>query len=61
MSKTYKCRPSEILYLDDEYASYCFDEACSLFLNNLADKKTPHFPEDVKNNNTLNKLINGLL
>lgn len=61
MSKTYKVRPSALLNLDDEYAAYCFDEACALFLSNLMDDKTPRFPSDVRENPTLRKLEAGLL
>ena len=62
MSKTYQVRPSEIIGIkDDEYASYCFDEACALFLSELSEKKTPHFEEDEKTNPTLNKLVAGLV
>lgn len=61
MSKLYRCRPSEILYIQEEYVAYCFDEACALFTAYLSQKKTPHFPEDVKQNMTLKKLESGLL
>jgi hypothetical protein len=29
MSKTYAKMPSEILSIDDEYTSFCFNEACT--------------------------------
>lgn len=28
MSDFYKCKPSEVIHLEDEYTSFCFDEAC---------------------------------
>lgn len=30
MSKTYNKLPSELLNIEDEYTSYCFNEACML-------------------------------
>lgn len=47
--------------MEDQYDSYCFDEACALFSSYLDQKKTPHFPSDVKENATLKKLEMGLL
>lgn len=62
MSKTYRVRPSEIIGIeDDEYAAYCFDEACAYFLSELSENKQPHFKEDEKSNPTLNKLVAGLI
>lgn len=61
MSKLYRCRPSEILYIHEEYVAYCFDEACALFISYLNNKKTPHFQSDIKENNTLKKLMSGQL
>lgn len=61
MSKLYKCRPSELLYIEEPYDAYCFDEACALFVSYLNQKKTPHFPSDIKENATLKKLESGLL
>ena len=62
MSKTYQVRPSEIIRIeDDEYAAYCFDEACAYFLSELSENKQPHFKEDEKSNPTFNKLVAGLM
>ena len=62
MSKTYQTRPSRIVGIeDDEYTAYCFDEACSYFLSELSNDKTPHFKEDEKSNPTLTKLVAGLM
>jgi hypothetical protein len=61
MAESYKCRPSQIMCMDDPYVAYCFDEACALMINYLKEKKTPHFPGDAKENITLKKLEAGLL
>jgi len=61
MSRTYKCRPSEIINLQEEYDAYCFDAACALFYQYLDDKKTPMFDEDRVANTTLKRLEAGLL
>lgn len=61
MSKLYKCRPSQILNITEDYDAYCFDEACALFQTYLNQEKTPHFPADKKENLALRKLEAGLL
>lgn len=62
MSKLYKCKPSDVLHIeDDSYLAYCIDEACALFISYLEQKQTPHFPSDRKENATLQKLVSGLL
>lgn len=61
MAESYKCRPSEIMFMEDPYTAYCFDEACAYLLQCLKDKKTPHFPGDAKENRTLKMLEAGLL
>lgn len=63
MSDFYKCKPSEIIHLTDEYTAFCFDETCmyiSLKMQNgekpswksenqTSDKsvKKPQTPKDV--------------
>lgn len=32
MAKEYNKRPSEVIFIDDPYTAYCFDEACSFIL-----------------------------
>lgn len=43
MSKRYKQRPSDIIYIHNEYAAYCFDEACIFLLNALESGKELKF------------------
>ena len=44
MSKTYKCRPSELVEIQDTYLALCFDEACSFILNQVQEnKREPNF------------------
>lgn len=43
MSKLYKVRPSTILNLEDEYTSYCFDEACAIIISKIKDGENPVF------------------
>lgn len=41
----YNIRPSEVLYIKDEYTAYCFDEACALIRIKLENGEEPVFPE----------------
>lgn len=43
MAQTYKCRPSEILHIKEEYAQFCFDEACAYIINRVQKGETPMF------------------
>lgn len=61
MSKQYNTRPSAIVFIDDEYTAYCFDKACMYMISQIIDKKQPHFPEDIRNNDTLRKLEAGII
>ena len=47
-SRRFKKLPSEILRIEDEYTSYCFDEACEYILSQLDEEKKPIFLEDRK-------------
>ena len=47
-SRRFKKLPSEILRIQDEYTSYCFDEACEYILSQLDEEKKPIFLEDRK-------------
>ncbi len=38
--------PSEILRIDDEYTAFCFDEACLYIINQIENKKKPHFKDE---------------
>lgn len=43
MAQTYKCRPSEILYIKSEYVQFCFDEACAYIISKVQKGETPIF------------------
>lgn len=43
MAQAYNVRPSEIIFIEDEYTAYCFDEACSYIISQLKNKKKPRF------------------
>lgn len=46
MSRQYGCQPSEILFLDDEYTAYCFNEACFFIMMMLMNGKKPHYKKE---------------
>lgn len=48
LAKVYKKLPSEILGIDDEYTSFCFDEACAYITDRLQDKKRPQWEDEKK-------------
>ena len=48
MSQLYGCRPSSLVGLQDEYESYCFDEACGVIRANVEDGQTPKFHKKYK-------------
>ena len=50
MSKLYHKRPSEIIFLDDEYTSYCFDEACAYITSRIKDGEKPVFKKKDESN-----------
>lgn len=39
MAREYRKRPSEILFIDDEFTAYCFDEVAFYLLSQAIDKK----------------------
>lgn len=43
----YNIRPSEVLYIKDEYTAYCFDEACAFIRMKLEKGETPIY-KDIK-------------
>lgn len=49
MSKIYNCRPSQIVSLEDEYTSYCFDEACAFIISKMNDGEVPRFKVKMEN------------
>lgn len=63
MSKLYGVLPNTLLGIQDEYASYCFNEACTYVLSNIENNKRPRFAEDVpklqsSNMSRLEKFVN---
>ncbi len=46
MSQMYRCRPSEILHIDDEYTAFCLDEACAVIRAKLDNKEQPIFKQE---------------
>lgn len=43
MAKRYRQRPSNIIGVENEYASYCFDEACIFLYEALENKQELKF------------------
>jgi hypothetical protein len=39
----YNKSPSEILHIDDDYTSFCLDEACALIRNKIDNGEKPKF------------------
>ena len=67
-AKTFNCRPSELLGVDEEdvYACYCIDEACAYLYNMLQPDKdgktlTPTFKEDIEESKTNNPGLDLLM
>lgn len=48
MSDFYKCKPSEIIHLEDEYTAFCFDEACMFISLKMQGGETPTFHKEEK-------------
>ena len=45
-AQRFRCRPSEMLRIDDGFAAFCFDEACSFILSQWEEGKRPFFGRD---------------
>lgn len=43
MSETYRCRPSELLSIEEEYAAWCLDEACMFVRAKIDEGEEPVF------------------
>lgn len=43
MAQRYRKTPAEILFLDDEYTSYCLNEACAVIISHLDKDEQPLF------------------
>lgn len=39
----YKCRPSTLFGIIDDYTAYCFDEACGFIQSKISNDEEPNF------------------
>lgn len=46
MAERYKCLPSEILGIKDDYTAYCFNEACCQLMIRLDNEEKPEYIEE---------------
>ena len=51
----YQERPSSIIGIDDEYTSFCFDEACAYIMSKIDDGEKPKFDGQQETNQTVNR------
>lgn len=51
MTRMYQERPSNILGIDDEYTSFCFDEACAYIMSKIDNGENPKFVVENDSNN----------
>ena len=51
MARMYQERPSNILGIDDEYTSFCFDEACAYIMSKIDNGENPKFAVENDSNN----------
>lgn len=43
-----KKSPSDVLHIEDEYAAFCFDEACNYIIYKMKDGEAPVYETKVK-------------
>ena len=43
MMRLYRCRPSELLHVEEDYAAWCLDEACLFAQMEIDEGKQPIF------------------
>ena len=43
MSNLYRCRPSDLLHIEEEYAAWCLDEACLFVKMKIDEGEEPVF------------------
>lgn len=43
IARLYKCRPSELVGLEDAYEAFCLDEACAYIIQQIEDGNEPLF------------------
>lgn len=41
MSKMYNCLPSDLLKIEDDYTSFCFNEACAIIMMKIDKGEKP--------------------
>lgn len=58
MSKQYNCKPSEIMCIEEEYASYCFNEACCQIIIRLSNGEKAYY-KDVITEHTMKQNYNS--
>jgi hypothetical protein len=46
LANIYNVRPSTLLYIEDEYTAFCFDEACGFIYAKMQNKEEPNFKSD---------------
>ena len=57
MARMYKCRPSEILSISEDYAAYCFDEACAFIQCKIDNGEEP---QERKHYSSFSDIYKGL-
>ena len=55
MARMYQERPSNIIGIDDEDTSFCFDEACAYIMSKIDDGEKPKFDGQQETNQTVNR------
>lgn len=46
MSEAYRCRPSDLLNVEEEYAAWCLDEACMFVRTKIDEGEEPVFKKN---------------
>ena len=59
MAQHYRKRPSELLGVEEEYAAYCFDEACFYAQARRAAGEVPVYKTQVRSMSAIYKKIEG--
>lgn len=47
-ANVFKCRPSEIMAIDDPYTAYCLDSACAYIISKIEQGEEPQFRKEYK-------------
>lgn len=59
MAERYRCKPSEVIGIPEEYAAFCFDEACAYISSRIDDGEEPIFRKKYKSFADMYKRIEG--